>query len=131
MMANSFGNVMQLIGAADGICALMEYEPKVNTQGGDRIEREQIGGNIELEDVYFKYPSKPDVTVLKGVSFSVNADANKRVIALCGSSGCGKSSIISMLERFYDPDQGLIKFNGVNIKDLDPRWYHNQIAIVQ
>jgi len=90
-----------------------------------------MGGDIELTNVHFKYPSKPDVAVLKGVSFSVNAGANKRVIALCGTSGCGKSSIISMLERFYDPDQGSIKFNGVDIRDLDPRWYHNQIAIVQ
>lgn len=90
-----------------------------------------MGGNIELDNVHFKYPSKPDVKVLQGVSFSVNPNKNKRVIAICGSSGCGKTSIISMLERFYDPDLGSIKFNGVDIRKLDPRWYHNQIAIVQ
>lgn len=54
-----------------------------------------------------------------------------RVVALCGTSGCGKSSIISLIERFYDPEQGEILFNGRNIKDLCPKWYHNQIAIVQ
>jgi len=44
--------------------------------------------------------------------------------------GCGKSSIISLIERFYDPTSGEVKFQGTNIKDLDPRWYHQQIAIV-
>jgi ATP-binding cassette subfamily B (MDR/TAP) protein 1 len=44
--------------------------------------------------------------------------------------GCGKSSIISMIERFYDPRGGEVLFNGVNIKELNPRWYHQQIAIV-
>ena len=53
-----------------------------------------------------------------------------RVVALCGTSGCGKSTIISMIERFYDPNSGVVLFNGKNIKELDPRWYHKQIAIV-
>lgn len=68
--------------------------------------------------------------VLKGVSFSVDTEKN-RVVALCGTSGCGKSSIISLIERFYDPVEGEIFFNGKDVKTLDPRWYHNQIAIVQ
>jgi len=68
--------------------------------------------------------------VLKGVSFSVDTEKN-RVVALCGTSGCGKSSLISLIERFYDADEGEVLFNGVNVKDLEPKWYHNQIAIVQ
>ena len=54
-----------------------------------------------------------------------------RVVALCGTSGCGKSSIISLIERFYDPWEGEVLFNGQNVKELNPRWYHKQIAIVQ
>ena len=54
-----------------------------------------------------------------------------RVVALCGTSGCGKSSIISLIQRFYDPWEGEVLFNGRNIKELNPRWYHKQIAIVQ
>lgn len=68
--------------------------------------------------------------MLKGVSFSVDNEKN-RVVAICGTSGCGKSSIISLIERFYDPDHGEILFNGHNIRDLNPKFYHNQIAIVQ
>lgn len=71
----------------------------------------------------FSYPSKLEVQVLKGVSIEVNNE-KKRVIALVGTSGCGKSSIISMLERFYEPDEGAIFYNGKDIRTLDPRWYH-------
>lgn len=53
------------------------------------------------------------------------------MVALVGQSGCGKSSIVSLIERFYDPDEGQVLFNGRNVRDLNPRWYHNQIAIVQ
>ena len=83
-----------------------------------------------MRDVKFRYPTKDDVQVLKGVSFKVDNEKN-RVVALCGTSGCGKSSIISLIERFYDPEEGEVLFNGRNIKDLDPKWYHNNIAIVQ
>lgn len=86
--------------------------------------------NIELRDVEFQYPSKKEVQVLKGVSIQVD-NKNKRVVALVGQSGCGKSSIVSMIERFYDAVEGGVYFNGTNIKDLEPRWYHEQISLVQ
>lgn len=74
-----------------------------------------------IQDVKFHYPTKKDVEVLKGISIDVSKN---KVIALVGPSGCGKSSIISMIERFYDPSSGQVLFNGANIKDLNPRWYH-------
>jgi ABC-type multidrug transport system fused ATPase/permease subunit len=64
---------------------------------------------------------------LKGVSITI---AKNKVIALVGQSGCGKSSIISMIERFYDPIEGQVCFDGTDIKTLDPKWYHSQVAIV-
>ena len=98
-------------------------------RGGDTIEGE-VNGRLEIRNAKFRYPNKPEVQVLKGVSLSVDNERN-RVVALCGTSGCGKSSLISLIERFYDPEEGEVLFNGRNIKELDPRWYHNQIAIVQ
>ena len=56
---------------------------------------------------------------------------NNQVVALVGKSGCGKSSIIALMERFYNPTKGKILFNGHDIKQLDPRWYKTQIGIVQ
>lgn len=66
---------------------------------------------------------------MKGVSISVDNE-KKRVVALVGTSGCGKSSIISMIERFYEPNEGNVLFNGVDIRTLNPKWYHEQIALV-
>ena len=59
--------------------------------------------------------------MLKGVT--INVEKNK-VVALVGHSGCGKSSIISMIERFYDPKKGSINYNGYDIRNLEPKWYH-------
>lgn len=83
-----------------------------------------------MRNIKFSYPTKKDVQVLKGVDIEVSNTKN-RVVALCGTSGCGKSSIVAMIERFYDPEEGEVLFNGVNIKDIDPRWYHEQVSIVQ
>lgn len=123
MVAYVFGNVAAVVGASDKIVELMDYEPKINCCGGEKIEGE-VNGRLELRDVKFRYPSRPDVQVLKGVSLSVDNEKN-RVVALCGTSGCGKSSIISLIERFYDPEEGEVLFNGRNIRDLDPKWLHN------
>ena len=60
-------------------------------------------GVIELKDVAFNYPTKPDVTVLKRINIEVE---NCQTVALVGHSGCGKSSIIALIERFYDPKAG-------------------------
>merc|ERR1740123_2680174 len=100
ILGGVFANVMQIFGASDKIVMIMKHEPIVNTQGGIKPEDNQES-RIELRDVKFRYPSKDDVQVLKGVSITVN-NKDKRVIALVGQSGCGKSSIISMIERFYD-----------------------------
>ena len=51
-------------------------------------------------------------------------------VAIVGSSGCGKSSLISLIERFYDPNEGRILFSGIDIKEFEPRWYKTQVALV-
>ena len=73
-------------------------------------------GNFDMSEVKFNYPSRPDVQVLKGVTIEVRTN---QIIALVGSSGCGKSSIISLLERFYDPIEGKVLFNNIDLKDID------------
>ncbi len=128
IIAGVFGNVMAIFGASDKIVQLMQHKPIVNSTGGDQIEDCQ--GTIELRNVKFCYHSKKEVQVLKGVSIEIDND-KKRVVALVGTSGCGKSSIVSMIERFYEPIEGAVYFNGKDIRTLDPRWYHEQISLVQ
>ena len=123
IMASVFGNVASIFGATDKVVELIGIEAKINTEGGNTMSENEVKGTIEIKDVKFSYPSKMTVQVLKGVSLTVESNKN-RVVALCGTSGCGKSTIISMIERFYDPSSGSVLFNGVNIKDLEPRWYH-------
>lgn len=65
---------------------------------------ELINGNIDLRNVYFAYPSRQEKAILQGFSLSIPAG---KVVALVGSSGCGKSTIISLVTRFYDPEKGL------------------------
>lgn len=66
---------------------------------------QELTGNVEFEDVHFCYPARPDVKILKGLTFSIKAG---ETVALVGESGCGKSTVISLLERFYDPISGSI-----------------------
>ncbi len=62
-------------------------------------------GTVEFKDVHFNYPSRPDVKVLQGLNISVSPG---QTLALVGSSGCGKSTAIQLLERYYDPHEGEI-----------------------
>lgn len=114
------GNMFQMFGASEKIVRLMRHVPQVNTVGGSKIPEESITGTIEFKEVYFSYPTKQDVRVCNGLNLKVEEN---KVIALVGPSGCGKSSVIALIERFYDAAEGEILFSGVNIKQLDPRWY--------
>lgn len=102
-------------------CAQMIVQKKsVKWEGESTIDSNQEG-NFDVEEVTFAYPSKTNVTVLKGTTINVQTN---QIVALVGSSGCGKSSIISLLERFYDPTEGKLLFNKLNLKDVDNAWYH-------
>ncbi|KAH7846257.1 hypothetical protein Vadar_011808 [Vaccinium darrowii] len=84
-------------------------------------------GNIEFKDVSFSYPSRPDVIILR--DFSIFFTAGKTT-AVVGGSGSGKSTIVSFIERFYDPNQGNILLDNVDIKTLQLRWLRDQIGLV-
>ena len=114
------GNIFKVQGASEKITEYMKKVSGINTRGGDIIPEGQIDGSIEFRGVNFNYPTKPDVQVTKNLSLKVESG---HVVALVGQSGCGKSSLIALIERFYDPNNGEILFSGRNIKDLDPRWY--------
>lgn len=99
ILASVLGSVMSIIGASHKIVELLEYEPKINSTGGIKLAKD-CKGEIQIEGVRFAYPTKKDVEILKGITINIQKN---RVIALVGQSGCGKSSIISLIERFYDP----------------------------
>ena len=121
------GEVFKVKGATEKILTLMQDIPEVNATGGKIIPEDKIVGEIEFKNVTFCYPTKKDVTVSNNMCIHVK---NHQTIAFTGHSGSGKSSMISLIERFYDPQEGSIHFSGVDIKELEPRWYKQQIALV-
>ena len=129
MMASVIGEVMGVFGTAMAIAEIFLYEAKINTTGGEAVTNESIeNGAITLEDIEFTYPTKQEIQVIKKASIVV--DKNKTV-ALVGTSGCGKSTIIQLVERFYDPDGGKVMYGQQDIKSLNPKSYKSNMAIVQ
>jgi len=85
-------------------------------------------GSIEFQNVKFNYPCKKDQMVFKNLSFKIPAGST---VAVVGYSGAGKSTIASLIQRFYDVDDGVILIDGTNIKEFDPYTLHKQIGFVQ
>lgn len=88
---------------------------------------ERIKGRIELKKVDFAYPSRPQTLVLREFSLDVKAGTS---IGLVGSSGCGKSTVIGLIQRFYDAERGVVKIDGIDIRELDIIQYRRFTAVV-
>lgn len=99
--------------------------PKECTNENSKINKE--GLNIEFNDVSFSYPTKNDAQIFKNLSFKVPSG---KVVAFVGYSGSGKTTITSLIQRFYEPNEGEIKINSINIKDLDLKWLRKNIGVV-
>ncbi|KAG4969760.1 hypothetical protein JHK84_035870 [Glycine max] len=87
----------------------------------------EVNGNIEFKDVTFSYPSRPDMFIFR--NFSIFFPAGKTV-AVVGGSGSGKSTVVSLIERFYDPNEGQVLLDNVDIKTLQLKWLRDQIGLV-
>ncbi|GLT48513.1 hypothetical protein SLA2020_221340 [Shorea laevis] len=95
------------------------------TSNGRKLEK--ITGRIEIRKVDFSYPSRPDTLVLRKCSLEVKPGTS---IGLVGKSGCGKSTVIGLIQRFYDVESGSVKVDGVDIRELDIQWYRKHTALV-
>ncbi|KAF5286694.1 hypothetical protein FQA39_LY16177 [Lamprigera yunnana] len=115
-------------GAAAKIYQVIDQQPIINlskTKGV--VPSEAAKGNIELKDVHFHYPSRDDVKILQGLNVKIKSG---ETVALVGSSGCGKSTCIQLLQRFYDPNSGEIYLDGEKLENLNLTWLRNQIGVV-
>ncbi|KAJ2387777.1 hypothetical protein H4S02_003196 [Coemansia sp. RSA 2611] len=97
----------------------------LDTETGVKVEK--VHGEISFRNIHFSYPSRPDVPILKGFSLDIKPGQK---VALVGESGCGKSTTIGLIERFYDPAQGDVLIDGVNIKELNIGTLRQRIGIV-
>ena len=113
--------------AAHELKILFDRKPDIDTWSPDGERVEHIEGNIEFRDVHFRYPTRPEQPVLRGLNLAVKPG---QYVALVGASGCGKSTTVALLERFYDPLVGGVFVDGKDISRLHLNEYRSFLALV-
>lgn len=113
--------------AAQDIKRLLDQPVNIDArqETGDLLTK--IDGSLEMRNIYFRYPNRPERVVVNGLSLSVQPG---QYIGLVGASGCGKSTIIALLERFFDPEVGQILVDGKDISKLNVQSYRSHLALV-
>ena len=94
---------------------------------GLKPSMEKITATVSLENIDFTYPARPDHQVLNKVSFEAQEG---QTVALCGQSGCGKSTCVQLIQRFYDPQGGAVKIGGYDIRELNVKYLRELIGVV-
>jgi ABC transporter fused permease/ATP-binding protein len=124
-LASLWTDFMRALGSAERVFDLMDRVPGIDNQGGRRLSA--VAGRLAFEGVRFAYPTRPDVTVLKGLELTIEPG---EVVALVGPSGSGKSTVAALISRFYDPQEGRVTVDGEDVRGLDPEWLRRQIGVV-
>uniref|UniRef100_A0A8C6MHR6 ATP-binding cassette, sub-family B (MDR/TAP), member 4 n=1 Tax=Nothobranchius furzeri TaxID=105023 RepID=A0A8C6MHR6_NOTFU len=114
-------------GAAYKVYHIIDHNPSIDSYSNTGFKPDFIRGNIEFKNIHFNYPSRPDVKILDDMSLSVK---NGQTMALVGSSGCGKSTTIQLLQRFYDPQKGSVSIDDHDIRSLNVRYLREMIGVV-
>ncbi len=123
-LGSLWGDLMSGVGASHRIFEIIEREPAFLDEGKTLSH---VKGEVEFVNVRFAYPTRLDLDVLKELSFKIHAG---KVVALVGMSGSGKSTIASLIPRFYDPLEGVITFDGAPLSELKVSWLREQVGIV-
>ncbi|OEL23531.1 putative multidrug resistance protein [Dichanthelium oligosanthes] len=113
--------------AAERILEVLRRVPKIDSESNTGEELATVAGEVEFRNVEFRYPSRPESLVLASFNLRVLAG---HTVALVGSSGSGKSTVIALLERFYDPSAGQVTLDGVDIRRLRLKWLRAQMGLV-
>ncbi|XP_074938856.1 ATP-dependent translocase ABCB1-like isoform X2 [Phalacrocorax aristotelis] len=114
-------------GAAYTIFNIIDNEPQIDSYSETGYKPDHIKGSVEFQNVHFNYPSRPDVEILKGLNLKISCG---QTVALVGGSGCGKSTTVQLIQRFYDPKEGTVTIDGQDIKTLNVRYLREIIGVV-
>ncbi|CAF3112647.1 unnamed protein product [Rotaria sp. Silwood2] len=120
-------NYSKAIDASKHILALFERTPEIDNGATDGDTFENLKGEIDFVDLQFRYPNRPEVAVLK--RFNLNIKPHQQV-ALVGASGCGKSTTIQLIERFYNPTSGQLLVGHHDVSSLNLQWWRSKIGFV-
>jgi len=124
--ANSYNDICKGLGATERVFELIDREPHIKDPESPLVF-DSIKGDIEFSSVSFAYPTREESNIFANLNLSIPAG---NVVALVGASGSGKSTIISLLARLYDPSSGTILLDGHDIKNFKLDWLRNQIGFV-
>ncbi|XP_032450325.1 bile salt export pump isoform X4 [Lynx canadensis] len=114
--------------AATSIFQTIDRKPIIDCMSEDGYKLDRIKGEIEFHNVTFHYPSRPEVKILNNLSMVIKSG---EMTAVVGSSGAGKSTAIQLIQRFYDPSEGMVTLDGHDIRSLNIQWLRAQIGIVE
>lgn len=120
-----FGDMLNSVGAAGKVFEYLDRKPQVSTEG--KLKPDQLSGHVSFRHLNFAYPAYPNKTVLQDFSLELKSG---QMTALVGPSGEGKSTCVSLLERFYEPQDGEILLDNEPLKSYDHRFFHKKIAVV-
>lgn len=113
--------------AAYRLFRTISRKPEIDYDDTTGVVLEDIKGDVELRDVFFSYPSRPEQLIFAGFSMHVSSGTT---MAIVGESGSGKSTVINLVERFYDPRAGEVLIDGMNIKNFKLDWMREKIGLV-
>jgi len=113
--------------AAGAVYRVIERDSEIDSSSTTGDSPKSITGNISFRNIYFNYPSRPDVKILRGLTLDVPAG---KTVALVGSSGCGKSTCIQLVQRFYDPLEGSVLLDNKELRTLNVGWLRDNIGVV-
>jgi len=126
-ISETIGDLQRAAGATERLFELLAIEPAIRAPAHPVALPSPARGTVALEGVTFHYPSRPDSAALDGFSLAVGAGEK---VALVGPSGAGKTTVFQLLLRFYDPQQGRVAIDGVDLKDADPTEVRARLAVV-
>ena len=126
-LSEIWGELQRAAGATERLIELLETRDTVLDAAAPRTLPRPVQGAIAFEDVTFRYPSRPEILALDGVSLNVEPG---ETVAFVGPSGAGKTTIIQMIQRFYDPDRGRVTLDGVALNELRRDEFRRSIALV-
>jgi ATP-binding cassette subfamily B (MDR/TAP) protein 1 len=114
-------------GAAYKIYATIDRVPDIDPDSKEGLAPESIQGEIEFKNVMFKYPTRPDLTIMSDLSLKIKPGMT---VAFVGPSGSGKSTTVQLVQRFYDPLSGSVSLDGNDLRKLNVRWLRKNIGVV-